>query len=83
VPQWGDNNLTLPGEVIALPTYDFRCNECGHKFTVFVNISQKDTVTCPSCGAKKVEQLFTGCTVRTGGGCDLPEVGGGGGFGGG
>ncbi|WP_027365584.1 FmdB family zinc ribbon protein [Desulfotruncus alcoholivorax] len=67
-----------------MPTYDFRCSECGHKFTIFVAISEKDKVKCPACGQGKVEQLFTGCSVRTGGGgggCDLPATGGG--FGGG
>ncbi|MBF7082152.1 zinc ribbon domain-containing protein [Desulfallas sp. Bu1-1] len=67
-----------------MPTYDFRCGQCGHKFTVLVSISEKDKVTCPACGAGKIEQLFTGCAVRTGGGggsCDLPAAGGG--FGGG
>ncbi|AGL02071.1 FmdB family zinc ribbon protein [Desulfoscipio gibsoniae] len=66
-----------------MPTYDFRCAQCGHKFTVLVSISDKDKVTCPNCAGKKVEQLFTGCAVRTGGGggCDMPTTGGG--FGGG
>lgn len=64
-----------------MPTYDFRCADCNHKFSVFVTISERDKVICPECGSKKVEQLFTGCSVRTGGGCDLPATGGG--FGGG
>ncbi len=61
-----------------MPTYDFRCRGCGHRFTVRVDIKDRHKVTCPSCGGKEVEQLFTGCTVRTGGGaCDLPSPGGG------
>lgn len=67
-----------------MPTYDFRCGECGHKFTVLVSISEKDKVACPACGSGKIEQLFTGCAVRTGGSggsCNLPPAGGG--FGGG
>ncbi|SFR02914.1 FmdB family zinc ribbon protein [Desulfoscipio geothermicus] len=61
-----------------MPTYDFRCADCGHKFTVLVSISEKDKVTCPACSSKEVQQLITGCAVRTGGGaCDLPAPGGG------
>ncbi len=77
-----------------MPNYDFRCAGCGHRFTVQVSMSDKDKVTCPDCGGKKVEQLFTGCMVSTGGagssgcdfGCDMPGCdmpGAGGGFGGG
>lgn len=50
-----------------MPTYDFRCQSCGHRFSVFVSISDKDRVTCTQCGSKEIEQLFTGCSVRTGG----------------
>lgn len=66
-----------------MPTYDFRCAQCGQKFTVMVSISDKDKVSCPDCGGKNVEQLFTGCAVRTGigGSCDMPATGSG--FGGG
>lgn len=64
-----------------MPNYDFRCAECGHRFTKMVSISEKDKVACPACRGKKVEQLFTGCQVRTsssrGGTCDLPAPGGG------
>jgi len=59
-----------------MPTYEFRCGECGNKFTVMVSISDKEKLTCPSCSSKKIEQLFTGCQVRTsGGGCDTPPPG--------
>jgi len=72
-----------------MPNYDFRCTECGHKFSVQVSMSDKDKVTCPGCSGKKVEQLFTGFMVSTGGasdigcdfGCGMPGAGGG--FGGG
>lgn len=59
-----------------MPTYDFRCADCGKKFTVRVSIKDRDKVTCTYCASKKVDQLFTGCSVRTGG-CELPVTGGG------
>ena len=67
-----------------MPNYDFRCVGCGHKFTVQVNMNDRDKVDCPSCGDKKTEQLFTGFMVNTGGskdsagcdfGCDMPSGG--------
>ncbi len=52
-----------------MPTYDFRCQECDHKFTVMVSISEKDQVKCPNCGSEKVQQLMTGFFTK-GGSCD-------------
>ncbi len=61
-----------------MPTYDFRCAKCKHKFTIMVGISEKDKVKCPACGSNKVNQLFTGCQVRTSGnsGCNISAFGG-------
>jgi len=42
-----------------LPTYDFVCTDCGHKFSEFVNIKDKDKVKCPKCNGT-VAQRFTG-----------------------
>jgi len=42
-----------------MPTYDFRCAECDHRFSDFVNIKDKDSERCPKCGGN-AKQLFTG-----------------------
>lgn len=42
-----------------MPTYDFQCESCGHKFSMFTSIQEKDQVTCPQCQGK-TKQLFTG-----------------------
>ncbi|CEP69320.1 RNA polymerase archaeal subunit P/eukaryotic subunit RPABC4 [Moorella glycerini] len=42
-----------------MPTYDFKCKECGHLFSQFVPIKDKDKVRCPECGGE-VSQRFTG-----------------------
>ncbi|MFY9312920.1 MAG: zinc ribbon domain-containing protein [Tepidanaerobacteraceae bacterium] len=42
-----------------MPTFDFECKKCGHRFSEFVSIKNKDKVTCPECGGS-VQQLFTG-----------------------
>lgn len=42
-----------------MPTYDFKCNDCGHLFSQFAAIKDRDKVRCPECGGK-VSQRFTG-----------------------
>lgn len=42
-----------------MPTFDFECIKCSHRFSEFVSIKNKDKVRCPECG-EKVIQLFTG-----------------------
>lgn len=42
-----------------MPTYDFICTKCQHKFTVRVSINDKDKVTCPRCKGE-VRQSFLG-----------------------
>lgn len=42
-----------------MPTFDFECNKCGHRFSELVSIRDKDKVRCPECG-ENVRQLFTG-----------------------
>ncbi|MFZ5633070.1 MAG: FmdB family zinc ribbon protein [Bacillota bacterium] len=57
-----------------MPFYDFRCKKCGHRFTVMTGMSERDKVTCPECKTKEVEQLITGCSIRSGSGCSQPSV---------
>lgn len=59
-----------------VPTYDFRCQECGERFTVKMSWKERDKATCPACGSQKLQQLFTGITILGGssnsGGCAAP-----------
>ena len=53
-----------------MPTYDFECQKCGHKFeeTMPFAVYEKKEKTgfrCPKCHSKKVEQLILGMTVQT------------------
>lgn len=41
-----------------MPTYEFTCKKCGHKFTVMVSISEKDRVKCPQCSSADLQQMF-------------------------
>jgi putative FmdB family regulatory protein len=32
-----------------MPTYDYECNKCGHRFEAFQSISDKPINRCPKC----------------------------------
>ena len=40
-----------------MPTYEYKCKDCGYKFEQFQNMSDKPLKKCPSCGGK-VERLI-------------------------
>ncbi len=42
-----------------MPTYDFRCQACGHQFAQKVSYQEKDNLCCTNCGANQVKQIFT------------------------
>lgn len=35
-----------------MPTYDYSCVPCGHKFEQFVPVAYRDLVNCPQCGKR-------------------------------
>jgi len=39
-----------------MPTYEYACSACGHKFEEFQSIKAKPTVKCPKCGKRKVKR---------------------------
>jgi putative FmdB family regulatory protein len=42
-----------------MPTYEYRCLECGHRFEQFQSIHDAPVHTCPQCGGR-VERLISG-----------------------
>lgn len=40
-----------------MPTYSLKCSSCGHEWTDFMSISEKENAKCPECGGK-AETLF-------------------------
>lgn len=47
-----------------MPTYDYVCDACGHKFEEFQSISDKPLKKCPKCKKSKLRRLFgTGAAV--------------------
>jgi putative FmdB family regulatory protein len=43
-----------------MPTYDYRCNACGHVFETFHGMSVAPLRKCPKCGKLKLERLISG-----------------------
>jgi putative FmdB family regulatory protein len=41
-----------------MPTYDYECDACGHKFEQFQNISEPHLTKCPKCKKVKLRRLF-------------------------
>jgi len=41
----------------AMPTYEYECQVCGHKFEILQKMTDKPIDQCPECG-KKVRRLF-------------------------
>ena len=44
-----------------MPTYDFVCDGCKKKFTLFMSISdyERKKYSCPKCKSKKVKQQIS------------------------
>ena len=47
-----------------MPTYDYKCDACGHAFEKFQSISASPLKKCPSCAQNKLKRLIgTGAGV--------------------
>lgn len=42
-----------------MPTYEYRCTECSHKWDEFQSITAKPTRKCPACGRLKAERVIS------------------------
>ncbi len=41
-----------------MPTYDYECAACEHKWELFQSIKAEPEKKCPSCGKKKAKRLI-------------------------
>lgn len=41
-----------------MPTYDYRCEACGHEFELFQYISEPVKRKCPECGRLRLRRLI-------------------------
>ncbi|HET6250593.1 MAG TPA: FmdB family zinc ribbon protein [Tepidisphaeraceae bacterium] len=42
-----------------MPTYEYKCNNCGYKFEKFHSITSPAIRKCPQCGKNAVERLIS------------------------
>ena len=43
-----EGNYTCP----AMPTYEYRCRDCGHSFDIVQKMSDDPLTHCPECGGE-------------------------------
>jgi putative FmdB family regulatory protein len=46
-----------------LPTYEYECLKCGHRFEVFQKMSDPPKKRCPKCGGKLRRLVGTGAGI--------------------
>ena len=47
-----------------MPTYDYECGHCGHRFELFQSIKDPVKRKCPECNKHKLNRLFgTGAAI--------------------
>lgn len=42
-----------------MPTYDYLCKQCGHRFEIFLGINDDSKIKCPECGEHAERQIGT------------------------
>lgn len=42
-----------------MPTYEYECQDCGHKFELRQKMSDKHVKECPKCGKEKAKRLIS------------------------
>jgi putative FmdB family regulatory protein len=47
-----------------MPTYEYECEGCGHRFDEFQSFKDEQLKTCPKCGKDTLRRLFgTGAAI--------------------
>lgn len=41
-----------------MPTYEYRCGNCGHELEAFQSITARPLKKCPECGKNKLQRLL-------------------------
>jgi putative FmdB family regulatory protein len=41
-----------------MPTYQYACRSCGHRFDVVQGFDESALTTCPDCGEEQLRKLF-------------------------
>lgn len=51
--------LRFSEQGLSMPTYEYRCNACGHKWDEFQSIKAAPTRKCPTCRKLKAERVIS------------------------
>ena len=43
-----------------MPTYEYECGACGHRFEKYQTMTEKAVKKCPECGKAKAERIISG-----------------------
>jgi putative FmdB family regulatory protein len=43
-----------------MPTYEYECGACGHRFEKYQSMTEKAIKKCPKCGKAKAERVISG-----------------------
>ncbi|HUK83646.1 MAG TPA: FmdB family zinc ribbon protein [Verrucomicrobiae bacterium] len=46
-----------------MPTYEYECQKCHHRFELFQSIKEKPKRSCPNCGGRVKRLLGTGAGI--------------------
>jgi len=46
-----------------MPTYEYECQKCGHRFELFQSITDKPRKSCPKCRGRVKRLLGTGAGI--------------------
>jgi len=44
--------------MVSMPTYEYQCDSCGHRFEKFQSIKAAPIRKCPECGKNSVKRLL-------------------------
>jgi putative FmdB family regulatory protein len=55
----GKNHRRSANEELGMPTYSYRCTECGVQFERYQPFTDPPLVKCPECGKKSLRKVFT------------------------
>lgn len=42
-----------------MPTYEYECSHCGHKFDILQKITSSPLIKCPKCDKNKLKRLIS------------------------
>jgi putative FmdB family regulatory protein len=51
-------NLTVFNWEVFMPTYEYQCDACNHRFEEFQWIQEEPLKECPECRKRKLRRLF-------------------------